>query len=33
LRKTSTQRIGEVIDQLRGIERPKPESDDPDRLN
>src|SRR5262245_50620899 len=33
LQKTSTQRIREVIDQLRGIEPPKPESDDPDKLN
>jgi hypothetical protein len=33
LQKTSTQRIREVIDQLRGIELPKPESDDPDKLN
>jgi hypothetical protein len=33
LQKTSTQRIREVIDQLRGIEAPKPQSDDPDKLN
>jgi hypothetical protein len=30
LQKTRTQRIREVIDQLRGIEPPKPESDDPE---
>jgi hypothetical protein len=34
LQKTSTQRIREVIDQLRAIEPPKPdEPDDPDKLN
>jgi hypothetical protein len=33
LQKTSTQRIREVIDQLRAIEPPKPETDDPDKLN
>jgi hypothetical protein len=33
LQKTSTQRIREVIGQLRAIEPPKPESDDPDKPN
>jgi hypothetical protein len=34
LQKTSTKWIREVIEQLRGIEPPKPdEADDPDRLN
>jgi hypothetical protein len=33
LQKTSTQRIREVIDQLRGIEPPKRKSDDSDELN
>jgi hypothetical protein len=33
LQKTSIERIREVIDQLRGIEPPKPESDDSDKLN
>ena len=30
LQKTSTYRIREVIDQLRGIEPPKPQSDGPE---
>jgi len=33
LQKSSTERIREVLDCLRGIEPPKPESDDPDKLN
>ncbi|HEY2529259.1 MAG TPA: hypothetical protein VGJ20_15145 [Xanthobacteraceae bacterium] len=33
LQRTSTQRIREVIDQLRGIEPPKSEADDPDKLD
>jgi hypothetical protein len=33
LQKTSTQRIREVIDQLRGIEPRNSESDDPEKLN
>jgi hypothetical protein len=33
LQKSSTERIREVLDCLRGIEPPKPESEDPDKLN
>ena len=33
LQKNSTERIREVLDRLRGIEPPKPEPDDPDKLN